>query len=158
MTFSDPRYAVSTDATRHRPQLPDGTGCRIIELPRFLDRRGNLTFIEGQRHTPFAIARAYWLYDVPGGQIRGGHAYRELEEFVISLSGSFDVVVDEGAGPLHVVLNRSYLGLYIPRLAWRHIENFSTNAVCLILASRHYDPADYIRDYSEFLRAARDAQ
>jgi hypothetical protein len=89
--------------------------------------------------------------------MRGGHAYRELEEFVVSLSGSFDVVVDEGAGPQHVVLNRSYLGLHIPRLVWRHIENFSTNAVCLILASRHYDPEDYIRDYQEFLHAAREA-
>ena len=149
---------MSTGAPTQRPQLPDGMASRIIELPRFLDRRGNLTFIEGQRHIPFAIARAYWLYDVPGGQIRGGHAYSELEEFVISLSGSFDVVVDEGDGPHHVVLNRSYLGLYIPRLAWRHIENFSTNAVCLSLASQHYDPDDYIRDYPEFLRAVQEGR
>jgi hypothetical protein len=149
---------MSTSAAAQWPPSPDGTSCRIIELPRILDRRGNLTFIEGRRHIPFAIARAYWLYDVPGGQIRGGHAYRELEEFVISLSGSFDVVVDEGSGPRHIVLNRSYLGLYIPRLVWRHIENFSTNAVCLILASRHYDPDDYIRDYSEFVRASRETR
>jgi dTDP-4-dehydrorhamnose 3,5-epimerase-like enzyme len=149
---------MSTGATTHRPQFPGDTKSRIVELPRILDRRGNLTFIESRRHIPFAIARAYWLYDVPGGQMRGGHAYRELEEFVVSLSGSFDVVIDEGAGPQHVVLNRSYLGLYIPRLVWRHIENFSTNAVCLILASRHYDPADYIRDYPDFLRAAREPQ
>ena len=145
---------MSTGSRTQLAQLSGGTKCRIIELPRILDRRGNLTFIEGWRHIPFAIARSYWLYDVPGGQMRGGHAYRELEEFVVSLSGSFDVVVDDGGGPQHVVLNRSYLGLYIPRLVWRHIENFSTNAVCLILASRRYDPEDYIRDYPEFLRAA----
>src|ERR1700761_8783038 len=115
---------MSVSGTNQRQQL-SGAKCRIIDLPRILDRRGNLTFVEGRRHIPFDIARAYWLYDVPGGQMRGGHAYRELEEFVVALSGSFDVVVDEGAGPQHVVLNRSYFGLYIPRLVWRHIENFS---------------------------------
>ncbi len=132
------------------------SGCRIIELPRILDARGNLTFIEGHRHIPFGIARAYWLYDVPGGQIRGGHAYRQLEEFFVALSGSFDVVVDLGNGPRHFVLNRSYFGLYVPRLVWRHIENFSTNAVCLILASQHYAAEDYIRDYDEFVRRVRE--
>jgi dTDP-4-dehydrorhamnose 3,5-epimerase-like enzyme len=147
---------MSAGGTSQRSQ-PPGPRCRIVELPRILDRRGNLTFVEGRRHIPFEIARTYWLYDVPGGQLRGGHADRELEEFVVSLSGSFDVVVDEGFGPHHVALNRSYIGLYIPRLVWRHIENFSTNAVCLILASRHYEPEDYIRDYPEFLRAAPQA-
>jgi dTDP-4-dehydrorhamnose 3,5-epimerase-like enzyme len=132
-----------------------GSGCRIIELPKILDARGNLTFVEAHRHIPFGIARAYWLYDVPGGQVRGGHAYRQLEEFVISLSGSFDVVVDDGTGSRHFALNRSYLGLYVPRLVWRHIENFSTNAVCLILASRHFEAEDYVREHSEFLRLAR---
>jgi len=133
-----------------------GAGCRIIELPKILDARGNLTFVEGHRHIPFGIARAYWLYDVPGGQVRGGHAYRQLEEFIIALSGSFDVVVDDGSGSRHFVLNRSYLGLYVPRLIWRHIENFSTNAVCLILASRHFEEDDYIRDYDDFARYARE--
>jgi dTDP-4-dehydrorhamnose 3,5-epimerase-like enzyme len=133
------------------------SGCRIVELPKIPDARGNLTFAEGHRHIPFAVKRAYWLYDVPGGQMRGGHAYHQLAEFVISLSGSFDVVVDAGSGPQHFVLNRSYFGLYIPSMIWRHIENFSTNAVALILASRHYEEDDYIRDYDEFVRRARGA-
>jgi hypothetical protein len=126
--------------------------CRIIELPRILDPRGNLTFIEGHRHIPFGIERSYWLYDVPGGQVRGGHAYRRLEEFMVALSGSFDVVLDDGAARQRVVLNRSYRGLYVPAMVWRHIENFSTNAVCLILASMHFDEGDYVRDYEEFAR------
>jgi dTDP-4-dehydrorhamnose 3,5-epimerase-like enzyme len=134
-----------------------GSGCRIIELPKILDARGNLTFVEGHRHIPFGIARAYWLYDVPGGQLRGGHAYSQLEEFFIALSGSFDVVVDDGSGPRHFILNRSYFGLHVPQMVWRHIENFSTNAVCLILASRHYEEDDYIREHGEFLQRLRDA-
>jgi dTDP-4-dehydrorhamnose 3,5-epimerase-like enzyme len=133
-----------------------GSRCRIIELPKIPDARGNLTFLEGHRHIPFGIARAYWLYDVPGGQVRGGHAYRQLEEFFVALSGSFDVVVDLGNSPEHFVLNRSYVGLYVPRLVWRHIENFSTNAVCLILASRRFEAADYIRDYDQFVQESRE--
>jgi hypothetical protein len=124
--------------------------CREIELPKIPDARGNLTFAEGHRHVPFWVQRAYWIYDVPGGQVRGGHAYLELEEFFIALSGSFDVVVDDGNETGRFQLNRSYRGLYVPRLIWRHIENFSTNAVCMILASTKYDEDDYIRDYGQF--------
>lgn len=124
--------------------------CRVIELPKIPDVRGNLTFAEGHAHVPFRIKRAYWIYDVPGGEIRGGHAYLKLEEFFVALSGSFDVVVDNGNESSRFHLNRSYRGLYVPRLLWRHLENFSTNAVCLILASEHYDENDYIRDYDDF--------
>jgi WxcM-like, C-terminal. len=126
--------------------------CRIIELPRIIDPRGNLTFLEGQRHVPFAIRRVYWIYDVPGGEVRGGHAYRQLEEVVISLSGSFDVVVDDGGQKRVISLNRSYYGLLLPRMIWRHVENFSTNSVCLAVASTPYDVRDYVRDYDEFRR------
>jgi dTDP-4-dehydrorhamnose 3,5-epimerase-like enzyme len=128
--------------------------CRLIDLPKIPDARGNLTFIEGGEHVPFAIRRVYWIYDVPGGERRGGHAYRTLEEFFVALSGSFDVVVDDGRGDVrHVVLNRSYFGLYVPPMTWRHLESFSTNAVCLILASQPYDEADYLRDHAEFTSA-----
>jgi hypothetical protein len=129
---------------------PPATEPRVIELPRFPDPRGNLTFIEGAAHIPFPIRRAYWIYDVPGGERRGGHAYRELQEFIVALSGSFDVVVDDAGGRRTFALNRSYLGLYVPGQWWRALENFSTNAVCLILASNEYDEADYIRDRGEF--------
>ncbi len=125
--------------------------CRIIELPKIADPRGNLTFIEGNRHIPFAIKRSYWIYDVPGGEVRGGHSYRNLCELIIAVSGSFDVVVDDGMGKKVYSLNRSYYGLYVPRLVWRELENFSTNSLCLILASDVYEEADYIRDYGEFL-------
>lgn len=124
--------------------------CRLIDLPKVLDERGNLTFVEGVTHIPFAIARVYWIYDVPGGETRGGHAYRELDEFLISLSGSFDVVLDDGAEKRVIQLNRSYYGLYVPRMMWRHLENFSTNAVCLILASTAYDEHDYVRNYDQY--------
>jgi dTDP-4-dehydrorhamnose 3,5-epimerase-like enzyme len=127
--------------------------CRIIDLPKVTDPRGNLTFVEGRRHIPFEIARAHWIYDVPGGQRRGGHASRQLHEFLIAMSGSFDVVVDDGERQHIFPLNRSYLGLYVPNLIWRHIENFSTNAVCLVLASTVYSEEDYIRDYQAFRRA-----
>jgi hypothetical protein len=126
--------------------------CRMIELPRIIDPRGNLTFLEGQRHVPFAIRRVYWIYDVPGGEVRGGHAYRQLDEVVISLSGSFDVVVDDGGQKRVISLNRSYYGLLLPRMIWRHVENFSTNSVCLAVASMPYDVHDYVRDYDEFRR------
>jgi dTDP-4-dehydrorhamnose 3,5-epimerase-like enzyme len=128
--------------------------CRIIDLPKISDPRGNLTFIEGKgRHLPFDIARAYWIYDVPGGEKRGGHAYSDLHEFIIALSGSFDVVLDDGTERKTYSLNRSYFGLYVPNMVWRQLENFSTNGVTLILASTHYNPNDYIRDYDAFLHA-----
>ncbi|MBI9066054.1 MAG: WxcM-like domain-containing protein [Salinivirgaceae bacterium] len=108
---------------------------KIIQLPKILDDRGNLTFIEGENHIPFKIARTYWIYDVPGGEKRGGHAYKELYELVVALSGSFDVVLDNGKEKQTFSLNRSYYGLYVPKLMWRQVENFSTNALALILAS-----------------------
>ena len=125
--------------------------CKIIELPRISDPRGNLTFIEGNRNIPFAMKRAYWIYDVPGGEIRGGHSYRMLHELIIAVSGSFDVAVDDGRSKRVFSLNRSYYGLYVPNMIWRELENFSTNSLCLILASDVYSEADYIRDYGEFL-------
>jgi len=125
--------------------------CRIIHLPKIHDPRGNLTFIQGQEHIPFTIQRAYWIYDVPGGEIRGGHAYKSLHELLIVVSGSLDVVLDDGIQVKNYSLNRSYFGLYIPNLIWRSMENFSTNALCLILASDIYDARDYLRDYTEFL-------
>ncbi len=124
-------------------------------LPKIVDPRGNLSFIEGARHVPFAIRRVYWVYDVPGGEVRGGHAYRSNEEFVVALSGSFDVVLDDGRGRRETFsLNRSYNGLAIGRMMWRHLENFSTNALALVLASEPYDAGDYIRDYGKFTKLA----
>ncbi len=123
---------------------------KIIELPKFLDSRGNLSFIEEVKHIPFTIARTYWVYDVPGGETRGGHAYRTNEEFIVALSGSFDVILDNGREREVFSLNRSYYGLYIPRGYWRELENFSTNSLALVLASSPYDPKDYIRDYEQF--------
>lgn len=122
----------------------------LVELPRIHDARGNLTFVEAERHVPFRIARAYWIYGVPGGYGRGEHAYRTMEEFVIALSGSFEVVADDGTRTQSFVLSRSYVGLYLPPMIWRRIVNFSTNAVSLSLASRAYDPDDYVRDYALF--------
>jgi dTDP-4-dehydrorhamnose 3,5-epimerase-like enzyme len=126
--------------------------CRIIDLPKISDPRGNLTFIEGNKHIPFSIKRAYWIYDVPGGEKRGGHAYKTLHEYIVALSGSFDVILDDGREKKTFSLNRSYFGLYVPNMIWRTIENYSTNGVTLILASEHYLPEDYIRDYATFLR------
>jgi hypothetical protein len=128
-------------------------GCRIIRLPKVADVRGNLSFVEGGRHIPFAIRRAYWIYDVPGGEIRGGHAYRELQEFIIAASGSFDVMVDDGRKRQVVQLNRSYFGLYIPSMVWRQLENFSSNSVALILGSSQYSEEDYFRDDKAFTQA-----
>ena len=125
-------------------------GPRIIELPKFLDKRGNLSFIEEFKQIPFKIERTYWIYDVPGGEHRGGHAYRENEEFIVALSGSFDVVLDDGINKTTFSLNRSYYGLYVPKGIWREMNNFSTNSLALILASTPYSQDDYIRDYQEF--------
>lgn len=126
------------------------TQARIIQLPRFLDRRGNLSVIEEADNIPFRIKRSYWVYDVPGGETRGGHAYRENEEFIVALSGSFDVVLDDGRERRTWSLNRSYYGLYVPRGYWREMTNFSTNSLALVLASTEYDADDYIRDYNQF--------
>jgi WxcM-like, C-terminal len=128
-------------------------GHRLIDLPVMPDNRGNLTFIEGSRHIPFDIARVFYLYDVPGGQSRAGHALKDVEQLLIAASGSFDVVLDYGGERTVVGLNRSYVGLYLPSLVWRELENFSSGAVCLVLASARYDEASYYRDYDEF-RAA----
>jgi dTDP-4-dehydrorhamnose 3,5-epimerase-like enzyme len=124
----------------------------ILHLPKFEDPRGNLTFIEQENHIPFAIKRVYWIYDVPGGQERGGHAFKEQREFIVALSGSFDVEVDDGNDKQTYSLNRSYYGLYIPAGLWRHMQNFSTNAVVLVLSSTFFNEEDYIRDYDEFLK------
>jgi len=122
----------------------------IIKLPKILDTRGNLTFIEGNQHIPFEIKRSYWIYDVPGGDTRGGHAFYEQHEFIVALSGSFDVVVDTGIEKTVFHLNRSYNGLYIPNGIWRHMENFSTNSLALVLASTLFNKEDYIFDYEQF--------
>ena len=123
---------------------------KIIQLPKFDDPRGNLSFAEENHHIPFKIKRTYWIYDVPGGETRGGHAYKTLHEFIIALSGSFDVVLDNGIEKKVYSLNRSYYGLYVPEMIWRSLENFSTNALCVILASDVYNPDDYIYDYDTF--------
>ena len=131
---------------------------QIIQLPKFLDARGNLSFVEQENHIPFVIRRTYWLYDVPGGECRGGHAYRENQEFIVALSGSFDVVLDDGKEKRVFTLNRSYYGLYVPKGLWREMENFSTNALALVLSSTDYDANDYIRNYDEFLKLKRDGK
>ena len=125
--------------------------CKIIELPRFLDARGNLSFIEQNKHIPFEIKRTYWIYDVPGGESRGGHAFKQNEEFIVALSGAFDVIVDDGKQKKTFTLNRSYYGLYVPAGLWRTIENFSTNSLALELGSRHYEQDDYIHNYNQYL-------
>jgi dTDP-4-dehydrorhamnose 3,5-epimerase-like enzyme len=127
---------------------------RIIELPRIEERRGNLTFIESGRHIPFEIKRTYYLYDVPGGASRAAHGHKGLHQFMIAMSGSFDITLDDGFNKKLFHLNRSYYGLYIPPMLWRDLDNFSSGAVCMVLASEFYDEADYFRDYDDFLRAA----
>ena len=124
----------------------------IINLPKIEDPRGNLSFIEEEKHIPFKIARVYWIYDVPGGQMRGGHAFKVQQELIVSLSGSFDVVVDDGMVKQIFSLNRSYYGLYLPSGLWRHLQNFSTNSLAMILSSTHYKKDDYIEHYAEFLK------
>ncbi len=125
--------------------------CKIIELPKILDPRGNLSFIEGGQHIPFDIKRVYYLYDVPGGSDRGSHAHKDLHQFIVAMSGSFDVVLDDGKEKKRFHLNRSYYGLYVCPMMWRDLDNFSSGAVCMVLASEYYDEADYIRDYQQFL-------
>jgi oxalate decarboxylase/phosphoglucose isomerase-like protein (cupin superfamily) len=127
---------------------------QIIELPRHFDARGNLSVIEELKQIPFKIERTYWIYDVPGGESRGGHAYKENQELIVALSGSFDVVLDDGKEKKTFSLNRSYNGLYVPKGLWRAMENFSTNSLALVLSSTKYDANDYIRDYEEFLKYA----
>lgn len=129
--------------------------CKLIELPKISDPRGNLTFIEGAKHVPFEIKRIYYLYDVPGGAQRAGHAHKTLHQVLVALSGSFDIKVDNGFSQTKFHLNRSYQGLYIPAMVWRDIDNFSSGAVCLALASTYYDESEYYRDYDTFLRAVR---
>jgi dTDP-4-dehydrorhamnose 3,5-epimerase-like enzyme len=131
--------------------------CSSIQLPVVHNAEGNLTFIEGERHVPFPVARVYYLYDVPGGATRGGHAHRALEQLIVAVAGSFDVIVDDGAERKTTTLDRADVGLYMPRMIWRELVNFSAGAVCVVLASAHYDEADYYRDYDEFLAAARAA-
>ena len=131
---------------------------KVIELPKFLDARGNLSFVEQNKHIPFEIKRTYWIYDVPGGEARGGHAYCENEEFVIALSGAFDVVVDDGENKKTFTLNRSYYGLYVPQGLWRTMENFSTNSLALEFGSKHFDKKDYVREYGDFLKLKKDGK
>ena len=127
--------------------------CRLVDLPKINDERGNLTFIENNDHIPFAIQRVYYLYDVPGGSERGGHSHKGLEQLIIAISGSFDVIIDDGKEKRRIHLNRSYTGLYICPMIWRELNNFSSGSVCMVLASNRYDEDDYYRDYSEFMRA-----
>lgn len=130
--------------------------CKLIELPKVADQRGNLTFIEEDRHIPFLIKRVYYLYDVPGGETRGGHAHKQLHQFIIAASGSFDVILDDGFERKKFYLNRSYYGLYIPPMIWRELNNFSSGSICFVLASELYDEEDYIRDYETFKKMVRE--
>ncbi len=127
--------------------------CKIIDLPKIHDPRGNLTYIEEQNHIPFDIQRVYYLYDVPGGAERGGHAHKALHQLIIAMSGSFDVIIDDGTVKQRIHLSRSYIGLYVCPMIWRELDNFSSGSVCMVLASNKYDEADYYRDYAEFMRA-----
>jgi len=129
--------------------------CRLIELPKISDPRGNLTFVEGGNHIPFDIKRVYYLYDVPGGSDRGAHAHKNLHQFVVAMSGSFDIVLDDGERQRRFHLNRSYYGLYICPMMWRKLDNFSSGGVCMVLASAPYSEDDYIRDHDEFLARVR---
>ena len=127
--------------------------CQMVELPKIHEPRGNLTFIEGGRHVPFDIQRVYYTYDVPGGSERGGHAHKGLHQLIIAMSGSFDVVLDDGKDKKRVHLNRSYNGLYVCPMIWRELDNFSSGSVCMVLASNRYDEDDYLRDYGQFMRS-----
>lgn len=129
--------------------------CKLIDLPKITDHRGNLTFVESGKHIPFDIQRVYYLYDVPGGAERGGHAHKGLQQLIIAMSGSFDIVLDDGIEKKRIHLNRSYIGLYVSPMMWREIDNFSSGSVCMVLASNLYDESDYYRDYDEFLTALK---
>ena len=129
--------------------------CKIINLPKITDSRGNLTFIEGNQHIPFAIQRVYYLYDVPGGAERGGHAHRALSQLIIAMSGSFDVILDEGGEKRRFHLNRSYQGLYVCPMMWRELDNFSSGSVCMVLASNIYEESDYYRNYDQYISALK---
>lgn len=131
--------------------------CQMVDLPRINDPRGNLTFVESRRHIPFEIRRVYYLYDVPGGAERGGHAHKALHQLIIAMSGSFDIHLDDGVAKKTVHLNRSYNGIYVCPMIWREIDNFSSGAVCMVLASEYYDELDYYRDYAAFIEDARKA-
>ena len=131
-------------------------GCKILDLPKISDPRGNLTFIESPKHIPFDIKRVYYLYDVPGGAERGGHAHKELQQLIIAMSGSFDIVLDDGVNKERIHLNRPYFGLYVNTMVWRELDNFSSGSVCMVLASIPYDESDYYRDYGEFTQALKD--
>ncbi len=128
----------------------------IINLPKILDKRGNLSFFEHPNQLPFEIQRTYWIYDVPGGEVRGSHAFKEQQEFIVALSGSFDVVIHDGKEEQRFSLNRSYYGLLIPKMYWRKLENFSTNSLALIVSDKSYNEADYIRDFEEFIKIANE--
>lgn len=128
---------------------------QLISLPKILDDRGNLSYVQEETHLPFIIKRTYWIYDVPGGEIRGGHSYKENKELIIALSGSFAVVIDDGIEKKEYSLNRSYMGLYVPNGIWRHMENFSTNSCALILASTEYNTQDYERDLNTFYKSKK---
>lgn len=131
---------------------------KIIDLPKILDDRGNLSFFQNEEHIPFKIQRAYWIYDVPGGEHRGGHAYKDLQEVIIALSGSFDVVIDDGVEKKTITLNRSYNALYIPKMIWRRLENFSTNSLAFIVTDKMYDAGQYIREYEHYLEMKNDGK
>jgi hypothetical protein len=145
--------AAKVGSSRIEPQARGLAACRIVDLPRITDPRGNLTFIEGGGHVPFEIRRVYYLYDVPGGSERGGHAHKELCQLIVAMSGSFDVVLDDGRQKQRYHLNRSYYGLYVCPMVWRELDNFSSGSVCMVLASNHYDESDYYRDYQQFRSA-----
>lgn len=129
--------------------------CSLVDLPRIADPRGNLTFVEGRHHLPFDLNRIFYLYDVPGGSSRAGHALKQCHQLIIAISGSFDVVLDDGFATKSFSLNRSYYGLHVTPLTWRVLDNFSSNSVCLVLASERYSETDYYREYDAFLAAAR---
>ena len=128
---------------------------QIIQLPKFLDDRGNLSFLESQKHIPFMIKRCYWIYDVPGGCLRGSHAFKTEQEFIVALSGSFDVVIHDGVEEKRYSLSRSYYGLYIPPMHYRTLDNFSTNSLALVVSSAEFSEEDYIRDFDDFIREAK---
>jgi len=128
--------------------------CRLLDLPKILDPRGSLTFVESEKHIPFAIKRVYYLYDVPGGAERGGHAHKALHQLIIAMSGSFDIHLDDGSEKKTMHMNRSYYGLYVCPMIWREIDNFSSGAVCMVLASQYYDEQDYFRDYDQFISSS----